>query len=226
MKLNVITAFLFFCLPGFLVVASVNGKEIPIKFKGQKIGSVFTEKIKISEDADRIIVATPIEFDSITQAIDNYLKKQGDFIDGCSKRLYWVGGTSIRETGKVLKLSSRARYEQWSCTKIFGKRLKTRLFRDTKTVHWELFFDQEKSKIIARLTNIKNFPGSLERWFGLTFEKEIDIPVPEQCGKCSCKETVDPKLERADFSQPSDGKVVLEMAVSFKKDFAMALRCF
>lgn len=79
----------------------------------------------------------------MTGTIDNYLSGRGDFIDGCSKRLFWAGSTSIRGTGEILKLSSRARYEQWKCIRILGKEVKTRLFRDTKTVHWELSFDRE-----------------------------------------------------------------------------------
>lgn len=225
MQLSVITSVLLLCLSGFWVADGASGKEIPTKFKGQKIGSVFTENIKITEDVDRLVVTTPIEFHSFTGTVDAYLQGRGDFIDGCSKRLYWAGDTSIRGTGEILKLSSRVRYEQWICAKIFGKRLKTRLFRDTKTVHWNLYLDKEKLKIVARLKDIKNFSDSLERRLGLTFEKEIDIPVPEKCGKCQCDKAFDPRLERSNFDQ-SSGKVVLGMTVSFKIDVATAAKCF
>ena len=227
MKLNVITAVLLFGLSGFLVATGANGEEIPITFKETIIGSMSEAKIE-SANADRIVVSISInfEFDRAIKAFDNYLKKRGDFIKGCSKRLYWAGGTKIREAGKILKLSSRVRYEQWTCTKIFGKRLKTRLFRDTKTVHWQLRFDKKEWKIIAHLENIKKFPGSLEKWFGLKFKKEIDIPVPQNCGKCPCEETFQPKLKRSNFSQSSDGNVVLDLAVSFENDLVRVAQCF
>ena len=214
MAVQYIVTSLFFVL-SFLIATSANGQEFPIEFSGITFGAI--EEIRVdSNNSDRIIFTTIIRFDSITAHLDNYLRNQGNFSNRCSRRLYWSGNTSIRGTGTILKFSSRARYEQWLCSKL-GK---AKLFRDTKNLHWELFFRQngKEFEVVARLNNIKNFPNFLEKAFRLRIEKGIKIPIPKRCGQCWCKdiqENLNPQLERADFSQRPDGKIVLEAAISF-----------
>ena len=219
---------LFFGM-SFSATMTANSQEFPITFNGLNVGAI--ERFKIDNiDPNRIVFLTNIRFDSLPENIDTYLRQRGDFISGCSKRLYWVGNTSIRGVGTTLKLSSRARYEQWTCIKVLGKRIKTRLIQDTKTLDWDLSLEQNgiEFAVIARLTNIRNFPNFLENEFRLRVEKEIKIPIPSRCGKCWCRDiqaNLDLKLEKADFSQRSDGKINLEVAISLKNDVMALVGC-
>ncbi len=148
-------------------------------------------------------------FVSLPEAIDRFLKEQGNLLQHGSRRLYWVGATVIREAaGPTLKLTSRLRYEQWFCA--IG--VKTRLFRNGKTVEWELtVIDYGRElRIVARVTNIRNLSPHLERMLGLRVERKIRIPVPmppeEACG--------DFELEEIEFSRDANRRVCLEATVS------------
>ena len=196
-------------------------QELDIKLQGRKIGSVENISIKGTDnDPSRLLIYLTANFGSFAQDLDHILRSKGNF-KGCSTRIYWTGNTSVRGTGKSLRLSSRLRYEKWWCKKILGKRMKGRIFRDTKTVHWRLFINPaqiDKIKISAQLENIKNFPDDLENLLKLRIPKEIKVPIPARCGKCKCKKFTDsfkPEFTGSDFSS-ANGDVRIRVGFSIK----------
>ena len=208
-------------------------QELDIKLQGRKIGYVENIRIKAADnDPSRLLIYLTANFGSFAQNLDRILRSKGNF-KGCSTQIYWSGNTSVRGTGKSLGLSSRLRYEKWWCKKILGKRMKGRIFRDTKTVHWRLFIKPapiDKIKIGARVENILNFPDDLERLLKIRVPKEIKInfPIPKSCGKCKCKKFTDsfkPEFTGSDFSS-ANGDVRIRVGFSIKGTLTKELlRC-
>ena len=202
-----------------------------LTWKGRTIGSIGQVEIVDDDSGDpaRLFLRVTTQLDhTLLSQLDNYLMGQGDFEkDHWSQRLYWVGGTSVLNAGNALRLSSRARYEKWARAWF----AKTRLLQDTKTIHWELFVKPatiNNLSVSARLVNIKNFPGFLEKWLGLRIQGDINIPLPTDCGPCKCSELVNklkPKMESASFTQVN-GAIRLNTMFSGKKDLAGVLECF
>ena len=208
------------------LVHADNHDNLDIRFKDRSIGSITNIVIRgDAKDPSIILIDVVAEFPSFADSIDRALKDIGNF-GSCSKRIFWAGGTSFLDTGNVLRLASRARYEQWYCDKIFGK---SRLFRDTKTIHWVVFVKHgplDNIEIGARLQNIKNFPNWAERWLGKV-EKTTRIPIPVRCGKCACSKvlpSLKPTLRSVKFSRMQH-LITTEMSFSIKGDFTKVLPC-
>ena len=208
------------------LVRADNHDILEIKYKGRSIGSV--TKIDIRSHADDpsiLLIDVVAEFPSFSESIDRALKNLGNF-GSCRKRIYWVGGTSFRDTGSVLRLASRARYEQWYCDKKYGK---GRLFRDTKTIHWVVFVNPgplDNIEIGARLQNIKNFPNWAERSL-VKVEETFKIPIPVRCGNCDCSKVhslLKPTLRSVEFSRMQH-LITTEMNFSIEGDFTKVLPC-
>ena len=208
-----------------LPISAVPEWEFEIPYDGQRIGSVKIDIVPDTTDQSRALVSAAARFDSFTQTLDRILGSRGDFLGGCSKRLYWAGGTRVRDAGASLGLASRARYEQWLCGAI-----KTRLLRDTKTFHWRVLVRAnriENIRLEARVENIENFPNDLERAFGLRVTEILRLPIPARCGKCSCSEMtrdLEPVFRGAQFSMDG-GTLRLKVEFSIKNDLLVIMPC-
>ena len=205
-----------FIIPAFAQQITVHTQSVT--HEGDRIGKL---EVKIDEDSlirERIQSELIVHFDNLPDFIDDFITSKGDLPRSCSKRLYWVGNTHVRNTGRNLDLSSRVRYEQWLCAW-----LKTWLFRDTKTIDWHLEIqwgrrDSSERILVAQVDNIRNFPNWLEDWLGLRFRKKVSFSIPKRCGKCLCSEietVADPQLGSVNFSTDSSSRVVMTASVSF-----------
>ena len=214
----------FSLLLATLVIFSMSsvlaeGFSIPIPYQKRTIGNVRITEIEFDKKNNRKLwIYLTASFPNFTRNLDQILKSKGNF-KGCSTRIYWGGNTSVRNTGMSLGLSSRLRYEKWWCKKILGKRMKGRIFRDTKRVHWRLFINPgsiDEIKIGARMENILNFPNDLERLLRLRVRKEIDVPIPVRCGNCKCSQinkSLKPEIKSVNFSR-ADGNISLRVRLS------------
>ena len=214
-----------------LWTSSVSAEGLDIKLQGRRIGSV--ENIIIEgddEDSSRLLINLTAKFGSFTQDLDRFLRSKGNFAKKCSTRIYWSGNTSVRGTGKGLRLSSRLRFEKWICKKVFGKAIRTKIVRDTKTVHWRLFIKRariDQIRISAQVENIKNFPDDLEKLLGLRIREEIKVPIPARCGKCKCSQITDslkPVFENVKFWR-TDETIHVKVEFSILGDVTKLSHC-
>ena len=178
-------------------------QDTAIVLQGRQVGTV--ESIDLSGAADaagRTDMIVMARFDDFEADLDRYLQGKGTFQNRCSRRIYWVGDTTVLETGARLRLSSEVRYEQWACSSLGNARLLSR----TKSVHWSLYVPRaplDEVAVNARLEDIVDFPDAVERTFGLRVREEIPIPLPPTCGQCDCSEVMEllqPAFEEVDFS--------------------------
>ena len=212
---------------GFCAPAGVDAQDIDVQ--GQTIGSIDGLKLGSDpNDASTLVVRLTANFPSFTHALDHILVTRGN-LGSCSKRLYWVGNTSIREDGASLALSSRLRYEQWACgLPIIGDK---RIFRDTKTVDWRVFVVPallDNLRVTAQVENVRNLQNDLEERLDLRVREEISIPLPAYCGVCECSEIMDalrPTVEAAQFSHVEDDMMRLTISFSMASDLSRALDC-
>lgn len=178
--------------------------DTAIVLQGRQVGTV--ESIDLSSAADaagRTDMIVTASFDDFEADLDRYLQGRGTFQNRCSRRIYWVGDTTVLETGASLRLSSEVRYEQWACSSLGNARLLSR----TKSVHWSLDVPPaplDEVAVNARLEDIVDFPDAVERTFGLRVREEIPIPLPPTCGKCDCAEVIEllqPAFEEVAFAE-------------------------
>ena len=213
MKYPLAVAILVICF-----MSSVSAAQLPITHKGRPIGNVEAPKIQHDIDNQKLSISLTVNFSDFTKNLDQILASKGNF-GSFHTRIYWNGNTSVRNTGKSLGLSSRLRYEKWWSKKVLGKRIKGRIFRDTKTVYWRLFINpasKDKIKIDARVENIRNFPNDLERFLTKRIPQEITVPIPVRCGNCDCSRITDSRkleLKSVNFSE-ADGTISLRVGLS------------
>ncbi len=197
-------------------------EEITVYEEDLKLGGDHNDAIEVTISKEslgqpRIESELIIDFDNLPHVVDSKMKALGN-MGSCSRRVYWAGNTKVKGRGETLQLSSRVRYEQWACSKIFGNWLRTRIFRDTKTVLWSLFLDwKEEPVVTAQVDNIKNFPDWVEEKLSLRHRKDLRFKIPRQCGACSCsdvKAELKPKLDSVSFSGASQ-EVTLKASISF-----------
>ena len=220
-----------------LVIALIVGASLPaisarqgaldINFQGQAVGTVEQLRLVPSDgDSSKLAVHLTAVLPAFTETLDRVLTGRGNFLDRCSRRLLWVGRTSIRNHGVSLALSSRVRYEQWVCGFI-----KTRLLRDTKTVQWRLFVEPaplQDLRISGQVENVVSLQNDLERALGLRVRQDIAIPLPASCGPCECAQITDalhPAFEAARFSDAGNGAVRIAVTFSVSNDLTGALQC-
>ena len=206
-----------------------NNVQLDIRYKQRSIGSITEVRLEgDKKDPSRLLIYVTGKFNSFAKDLDDTLRKMGNF-GSCTQRLFWTGSTSIRGTGKVLSLSSRARYEKWYCKRILGRWIRSRIFRDTKTINWVVYLQPgqlDKIAVVAELQNIKNFPNWAEKWVG-EIKKEIKIPIPVSCGKCNCSKfatSLQPNLEKTEFSQTSTS-IQLKFVLSVRGELTELLKC-
>lgn len=183
--------------------------------------------VKSANSTDPVQIVLAADFPQFTGTLDRMLHERGDFLDGCSKRLLWIGETSIQDAGESLVLSSKVRYEQWICSWLGD----ARLFWDTRVVQWRISVNSaplDELRLVAEVANVKGLNNTLEDIFGLRFRKEIDIPFPADCGNCECSQVADlinATLESTRFLQTGDGAVRVEATFSISGDLTNLLKC-
>ena len=198
----------------------------PINWQGKHLGTV--ESIALSEQGMQVSAAFSRD---IPRHIDNYLGGKGDLEgDSWSTRIYWRGGTSIRHGGSTIGLQSNVTWDQWTKIDVFVGEIKTRLFETTHAVDWELEipFPTELSnlRLQARIVNIRDFPDELEDLLELRASREIDIPLPTSCGKCTCDEltkALGAKVMRVNFYDSNPIRIEIHLSISL--DFSNARKC-
>ena len=199
---------------------------LDIDFHGLAIGAVEGLRIE-SGDPSTLTVVLEARLVSPAETIDGVLSSRGNMRGGCSSRLYWVGGTSIRHYGAALGLSSRVRYEQWVC----GFLGDHRIFRDTRTIEWRLFVEPnrlDKLRISAQVENVRNLQNDLEQLLNLRVREDIAIPLPIDCGGCPCDQVVSdlrPAVDDFRFEDAGDGAVRVTVAFSIASDLSDVLGC-
>ena len=177
-------------------------------------------------DPSTVLLRVEARLTAFADVLDQVLGARGN-IGSCSRRLYWVGETSVRGYGDALSLSSRVRYEQWIC----GFLGDHRILRDTKTVEWRLFVEADRLdsiRISAQVENVRNFNNALERRLGLRVREDIAIPLPTDCGTCNCDqitEALQPALEEVRFESAGEGDVRVVVTFSAANDLTDILRC-
>ena len=178
------------------------------------------------DDSSRILLHLDALLENFANDIDKHLV--GDLVSGCSKRVYRSGATRIRSAGTRVDLRTSFRGEWWSCV-LF----KTRLVKSTHPVHWSMRVNAparlDNLHVSAYLENIKDFPDELEALFDLRAKlTSIRVPVPAQCGKCSCADLADklqPVAERFRFESVSEGGLLIKGVFSFSKDLTDLANC-
>ena len=206
------------------MAGAIHGTAITLE--GRQVGTV--ESIDLWNDygdTDRVNLVVKASFPAFEADVDRYLRGRGFFRNRCSRRIYWVGDTSVLEAGSVLRLSSRVRYEQWACTSLGD----ARLLSETRSVHWSLYVARaplSEVAVTATLDDIVDFPDTVERMFGLRVREEIPIPIPPACGACDCSaviELLQPAFEAIAFSDQGDR---MEVTTTFStRDPWQAMSC-
>ncbi len=202
----------------FVVVAVLSSpakagqEDLHISFRGENIGTVEEFRV-VDVDGQRATVRLVATFPSFAQVLDRTLQARGNLLDRCSRRLFWIGGTSIRDAGSSLGLSSSVRYEQWLCTR-FGD---TRLGRVTGFVEWRLSVEpgQRDLTISGHVENIRGLQNDLEGLLGLRVRESVSIPLP-------CTQAY-PAVENIRFSV--DDAVRIAVTFSVNGDLLNALEC-
>ena len=208
--------------------AATEADDLDIAFRKQVIGTVEGLHVEAAaNDSSNLMVRLVARFTSLTGVLDDALRAQNNFLKRCSRRLYWVGNTSIRHYGGSLGLSSRVRYEQWVCG-LFGDH---RLLRNTKTVEWRLFVEPaplNNISISAQVTNVRSLQNDLERLLGLRVRDNIAIPLPTDCGACDCEQlsaALRPEIESLRFEDAGNGAVRMVLMFSVASDLTDVLKC-
>ena len=232
-----ITGFLplFWTLNSLALVnfSEKSRSELNIFFRERAIGSV--EKFEVTgdkEDPSRLLITSTVQLglDSLLSQLDATMTGRGNLIEGCSQRLYWRNGTAIRHGGQILGLTSKIRYEQWTCTDLIFDTLKTKLFSVSTDVEWKLFVESkglDKLKIIAEVTNVKNVPPFVEERLGLRIRNDIEIPIPTNCGTCDCTDiaqTLDVEFRSVNF-ETIDNTLRVVIQFSAKGDLTELFGC-
>lgn len=166
---------------------------------------------------ERVTLTLPVPIASLGTELDTHIKarKRGG---SCSKRLYWVGPTRIiGQTGDTLHMSTRARFELWTCGLI-----KTRILRDTKTLDANVRFIVTDDAISVRgeLANIRNFPNwaehILKAWFNVDFAKIQKITDRDPFDDIEVLKGIEFRIESVSPRiGPGPQDVVLDITVSF-----------
>ena len=199
---------------------------LDIDFHGLVIGAVEDLRIE-SGSPSTLTVVLEARIASPAETIDRVLSGRGNMLGGCSSRLYWVGGTTVRHYGAALGLSSRVRYEQWVC----GFLGDHRIFRGTRTVDWRLFVEPGRLhdlRISAQVENVRNLQNDLEQLLNLRVREDVAIPLPAHCGGCDCDEVVgalEPAVDDFRFEDAGDGAVRVTVGFSMASDLDDVMAC-
>ena len=220
----------------FFLVDMVNAQTLPtmhknleIKMGNKIIGKIENIRINKNNDESRVSVQVDAKIESFVKHLDEILRKKRN-LGNCIERIYWRGKSKIKKGGKSLKLSSRIAYELWVCPGI--KKLRTRVIRDTRRVHWTLSIYQpqriERIKLRAKVKNIVGWPNWVERLFGLRVTKKIPIKLPKSCGSCNCSElvgSVSPKIESLQFAKENGGSLRVSAFLSTNRNIIDIIKC-
>lgn len=201
----------------------------PIRLGDDTVGRISSVELQSDrEDPSKLLLRIGAKFDSFARDFDRIVKGMGN-MGSCSDRFFWIGNTKVRSAGSVLTLTSRARYEKWACMKAFGKPIKSRLLRITRSVNWHIGVNTgplDAIELRATVDDIKNFPNWIEGWFGHMGTK-FKIPIPENCGKCKCtkvQSALQPNLKNVSFVRSGES-VRMDLEFSLNQNLAGALQC-
>ena len=158
--------FAFICLVPFGCYAQSSEFSLQSLFSGSGVtGTLSLQNVEqVEERCALTLIAT---LPSLFAELDQIGRSKGNM--GSSRnRLYWVGPTRLRGVGQpgTILLTSRARYESWTYIDIGIDKIKTRNFRDTKTVDLSLGVNWKNQtdtlSLNYEIQNIRTFPGSIE----------------------------------------------------------------
>lgn len=175
----------------------------------------------------RMLVHMEVEIEGFLSAVDQQISAA--MTHSCSRRPSRVGATRILAAGGLIWLSTPIRYEQWLCA-VF----KTRLFRYTFDAEWSIRVNSPARlndlRLTAGLENAKGVPGEVEQWFNLQerLRTTINIPIPTDCGACSCAELMDdldPIAERVSFGYRGGQNLQVGLVFSTSNEMTNLLRC-
>ncbi len=217
---------------GLCIFASLGWSPaiaVDIEANGNVIGTINALVVETTpDDPSRLAARISGTFHSLLQEIDRTMGEKGNF-NTCGNRIYWSGNTSIRETASSLRLSSNVRYENWLCIRgLFG--FTTRIWRTTKRVDWRIFIDPspiDQLRMSAQVEDVSDLPPDIEELLGLRIREDFQIPLPTNCGRCSCAELVDhlePVAAATRFSG-QEGNLHIEMEFSMSSDLISVLTC-
>lgn len=198
-----------------------------IAFGGRDVGVVERLSLEASGDPSTVLLRVEARLTEFADVLDQVLGARGNILGGCSSRLHWAGETSVRGYGDALSLSSRVRYEQWVC----GFLGDHRVFRDTKTVEWRLFVEADRLdsvRISAQVENVRSLQNDLEQILGLRVREDVAIPLPTDCGTCSCDQVIEallPALEDVRFEDAGEGDMRVVVTFSAANDLKDILQC-
>ena len=202
--------------------------EKEIEWQGTIIGVV--ERLTVPVALDELSISVVLRSDLLS-LLDRILSEKGDLEkESWSKRVYWKGRTKPRHGGSSLALQSVVTIDVWTKIDLIFDEIKTRLFEMTRTVYWIMEIPASEIHnlhIIAKLTNIKDFPGWVERELDLTFSKTFNVPLPVACGSCRCRDLSndwDAKLTKVYF-EIENGDIRLIIDLEADVDWQQAVAC-
>ena len=211
-----------------LIIAGIffagSAPALDIAVDDEVIGTVESLVIESAED-DRVLFDVRARLPSFPQFLDRLMVRRGDLIESCAQDLHWVGDTSIRDYGQSLGLESSIRYELWECD-IFN----TRVIRSSHSVAWRVYLHPESLgnlRITAQVEDVSDIPPPVEEALGLRVTREIDIPMPTDCGRCECSQLLDelnPVSEATRFSREGDD-IQITVRLSMSNRIMSALEC-
>ncbi|MDD9986731.1 MAG: hypothetical protein OXQ31_10700 [Spirochaetaceae bacterium] len=198
--------------------AAASSQEIT--FRTDSVGSFNSWDVRPG-----LLIYSSVLLPSLPRQIDEYLTAQGDLeSEHWSRRVYWRGSTVIRHGGESLGLRSRVTYDQWARVNLLFDELKTRVFQDTKWVEWELTIPParlDELRLVGEVTNIEGLPDFIDDLLVDHFATEIDVPLPSNCGSCSCKdlaERLNANFRGAVFSPSDDGSARVDVEFTVEVD--------
>ena len=216
------------------IVSAVTVMLLPVLAAAQTPG-VELEHVRFEPDPrnnGRILVHVEAKIEGFLAAVDHQISAA--MSHSCSRRPSRVGNTRILRAGNLLWLSTPMRYEQWTCIDLLVDTLKTRIFRKTFDAEWSIRVNSPARlsdlRLTAGLENAKGIPGEIEQWFDLQerLRTSINIPVPTDCGDCSCGDlmgSLDPIAERIAFDYRGGQDLSVRLTFSTSTDMTSVVRC-
>ena len=188
--------------PGLPVTGLLSIPEPPV-IKGDRIHT-------------KIIISAP----NLTVQLDALGRSKGN-LGSSRNRLYWVGPTAFTQvSGRAVSIQSRARYESWAFVKVFSKTIKNKNFQDTKSIEMTLrprwVAATKTLDLTYALTNIRNFPDSLERTLrqlGVEFEGQTSLAISDD----DVFQNLDPHILNWHAQKLSETGLALHLNVSLSR---------
>lgn len=191
----------FAILTALCVPATASALSLDIsRFLAGEAVSARVDLHDIEARGDRCHLDVTLAAPRLWRDLDARIGTRGN-LGSSRNRLYWVGPTRLRGVAKdtTILLTSRARYESWTIVKVFGKKLKNKNFRATKTVDFLLrpSWDAARDRLSLdyEIQGMRNFPGEIEQQLkrhGVEFGGTTAFEVPRDD---ETVQALDPRIE-------------------------------